>query len=175
MKRLSALASVAALSGVLAAALVASSAPALAGPVGKPDLVITTFGLTSWGNSCKPGATMFTFAMTVKNQSAYPMPTAEVVVLVTDLKPSGSTKWETGTGNSQALSPGQTMTLIAPMAYFAPNPAFMTTGAPHPFRAVVNPNHTIPESNYANNVAKGPKMYAGSPVIMVGAPAACKK
>jgi hypothetical protein len=170
MKRLNAALGVAAL--VLA---IAPAAPSLAGPVGKPDLVITTFGLTSWGNSCKPGATMFTFAMTVKNQSAYPMPAAEVVVLVTDLKSSGSTKWETGTGNSQALAPGQTMTLIAPMAYFTPNPGFMTTGAPHPFRAVVNPNHTIPESNYANNVAKGPKMYAGSPVIMVGAPTACKK
>src|SRR5580704_17894458 len=42
--------------------------PGPGGHKGLPDLVITQFGLSSWGKECRPGLVVFNFTMTVKNQ-----------------------------------------------------------------------------------------------------------
>lgn len=137
-----------------------------------PDLVISSFGLTSWG-SCAPGKTVVTFQVTVKNAGAGALPSSEVVVAVRDLK--SSPQWGAGDGETFALAPGASHAYSVAIGYDTANPHYMTTGAPHPFQAVVNPNHTVQESDYNNNAGPGPATYQGKKVIMVGAPKGCPK
>ena len=136
--------------------------------------MISSFGLTSWG-VCAPGKTVFTFQVTVKNAGNGVLPSSEVVILVRDLKTSPAQDWGVGQGETYSLAPGATHTYTVAVGYYATNPAFMTTGAPHPFQATVNPNHTVPESNVNNDAGPGPATYQGHKVIMVGAPKGCPK
>jgi hypothetical protein len=164
MKRLSILAASACL--VLAAS---SVAPAAMAARMLPDLVITQFGLTSWG-TCAPGHTVFTFAMTVKNQGAASW-TGESNVFVRDLKNPG---WFTSVA-LQPLQPGKSRVVNVPIEYFSQNPGFMSSGSPHPFQATVNDTHMPVESNYANNAGPGPELWMGKRVIMVAPPKTCGK
>jgi hypothetical protein len=157
--------------GGLAALGLSASVPASAGPPPKPDLVISSFGLTSWG-SCTPGHTVFTFQVTVKNIGAGALPNSEVVVYADDMKSPASAPWDLGQGEDVALAPGATHTFMLKIPYYAANPHFMKSASPHPWRAMVNPKHTIAESSYSNNNAPGPKTWSGIPVIMV-APSGC--
>ncbi|HWE45548.1 MAG TPA: CARDB domain-containing protein [Caulobacteraceae bacterium] len=169
-------ASIAATASLAALALL-PAAPAGAGaPPGPklPDLVISSFGLSSWG-TCAPGKTVFTFQVTVKNIGAGAMPVSEPLLLVHDLKSSPAQDWGVGQGETYSLAPGASHTYAVHMGYYTQNPAFMTTAAPHPFVAVVNPKHTLPESNFNNNEGPGPATYQGHHVIMVGAPKGCPK
>jgi hypothetical protein len=161
------------------AALSSLSVPAQAGPPPGPphklpDLVISSFGLSSWG-TCAPGKTVFSFAVTVKNIGAGAMPSSEPVVWVHDLKTPPSQDWGTGVGETYTLAPGAMHTYTVNITYYAANPGFMTSGAPHPFQAVVNSNHSVPESNFNNDDGPGPAMYQGHHVIMVAAPKGCPK
>jgi hypothetical protein len=148
--------------------------PQKGGPIGGPDLVITTFGLSSWG-VCKPGQTVFTFQVTVKNQGNQALNGQNALVLVRDLKTSPAQDWGAGDSEALYLSPGVTHVYTVPIKYYSANPGFMTSGAPHPFQAVVNPNHTVAETNYANNDGPGPAVWGGKHVIMVAAPKGCPK
>jgi hypothetical protein len=171
MKRAS-IAAVASLAALAALPAGPASAGLPPGPQHKlPDLVISSFGLSSWG-TCAPGKTVATFQVTVKNTGAGAMPSSEVTVLVRDLK---APSWSTGDGETFALAPGASHTFTLAIGYYAQNPSVMTAGAPNPFQAVVNPNHTVQESNYNNNAGPGPATYQGKHVIMVGAPKGCPK
>ena len=152
-----------------------SSHVPIAGPVKLPDLVISSFGLSHWG-VCAPGKTVMTFQVTVKNQGAGAMASTDVVVWVHDLKTSPAQDWGTGQSEYYSLAPGQSHTYSVNIQYYGlGSPSFMTTGAPHPFQAVVNPKHLVTESNYANNLSPGPAVWNGQKVIMVGAPKGCPK
>jgi hypothetical protein len=149
-----------------------SHPPIRSGGGGLPDLVITSFGLKSWG-VCAPGKPAFTFQVVVKNQGTAALAGQEVVVWVHDLKSPPFNAWDVGVGEVVTLKPGESHAFTAPISYYSYNPSFMTSGAPHPFQAVVNPKHTIAESNYANNDGPGPAVWSGQHVIMVAAPKGC--
>jgi hypothetical protein len=154
-------------SACLALAAVTFAGAATAGP--RPDLIITQFGLTSWG-TCAPGKTVFTFAVTIKNQGAASWVGSSDVV-ARDLK---NTAWFT----SVAILPipaGQSHTVQIPIAYLESNPSFMSSGSPHPFQAMVNDQHIPIETNFANNAGPGPATYMGKRVIMVAPPKSCGK
>jgi hypothetical protein len=160
----------------LAIAALSVGPSAMAGPPPPPklpDLIITQFGLTSWG-TCKPGKTVFTFAVTIKNQGAGPW-VGTPYVDVRDLHPAATASWFSNNNLFPALQPGHSTTETVSIVYLTSNPGHMTSAAPHPFQAVVNPNHAVAESNYANNAAPGPAVYNGKKVIMVGAPKGCPK
>src|SRR5262249_8584313 len=146
--------------------------PASAGPL--PDLVISSFGLQSWG-VCAPGKTLMTFQVTVKNQGAAALSGQQVVVTTNDLKAPIGQEGGTGLGENLWLKPGESHTFIVPVSYDSAHPAFMLAQSPHPFQAVVNPKHTIQESNFANNAGPGPATWNGKKVIMVGVPKTCPK
>lgn len=148
--------------------------PPSGGPVKLPDLIISSFGLKSWG-TCAPGKTVMTFQVAVKNQGLGPMPMKEVLVHVRDLKSPAGQEWGAGDGEMYSLAPGQTHVYSVPIAYYSANPGYMTNGAPHPFAATVNGNHSVTESNYANNDAPGPATWNAHKVIMTGAPKGCPK
>ncbi len=138
---------------------------------GKPDLVITSFGLSSWG-SCQPGQTVFTFSVGVKNQGNASWSGANPAVVVGDMHLPNPDDWGTGVG-IDPLAPGETRQISVPIGYDAANPAHMTANAPHPFHATVNRNHVLVESDYANNEGPGPATWNGLKVVEVGAPEAC--
>jgi hypothetical protein len=132
-----------------------------------PDLVITQFGLQSWGK-CAPGQAVFTFAMTVKNQGSASW-VGSSNVFARDLKDPA---WFTGVALTP-LAPGESRVVHVPIVYFSQNPGFMASGSPHPFQATVNDTHTPVESNYANNAGPGPAVWMGKKVIMVAPPKTC--
>jgi hypothetical protein len=165
----------AAVTAVLASAALAAGVAAHAGPAA-PDLVITAFGLKSWGSSCKPGAIVYTFQVTVKNQGTGTWPVSqEPAVTVSDLHPGVGDSWGVGASVNSPLAPGHSATLLIQVPYYSAHPSHMWTAAPHPFQATVNRNHAIVESNYANNIAPAPAVWNGQRVIMMGAPAGCPK
>ncbi len=144
--------------------------PAQATP--KPDLVITAFGLKSWG-VCAPGKPVCTFSVTVKNQGTASWPaSAKPFISVKDLHP-GEPGWGTGVGIAPPLMPGKIKTILVPVFYMSNNPKHMTDNAPHPFQVVVNSNHIVNESDFTNNAGPGPATWNGIKVIMVGAPQGC--
>ncbi len=139
----------------------------------KPDLVITAFGLKSWG-ACAPGKAVFTFSVTVKNQgNASWSGSVEPPVVVKDMHPGVLDAWGTGVGIAPPLKPGESKTILVPISYYSGNPKHMTANAPHPFQAVVNSNHIVDESDFTNNAGPGPATWNGIKVIMVGAPQGC--
>ncbi len=168
------------LSALLIVSLVASALLFMRGagaasplPPPMPDLVITSFGLASWG-PCAPGQTVFTFDVTVKNQGTASWSGAEPALVVKDLHVGVGDAWGTGIGIDPPLRPGEVKRLQVPIRYYSGNPSHMGRNCPHPFQAVVNPNHVVAESNFANNAGPGPAVWQGLKVIMV-CPDACKK
>ena len=142
--------------------------PGPGGHKGVPDLVITQFGLSSWGK-CAPKEVLFNLSMTVKNQGSASW-TGSSNVFARDLKYPG---WFTSVVLAP-IAPGASRTVNVPVFYYPNNPAIMTTGAPHPFQATVNDAPHLPtESNYANNAGPGPATYMGKKVIMVDPPKGC--
>ncbi len=148
--------------------------PEAVAPALMPDLVITAFGLSSWGG-CTPGQPVFTFSIGVKNQGRASWTGVEPALLVRDLHPGVLDDWSTGIGIDPPIPPGQTRNIQVSINYYAGNPGHMTAGQPHPFQATVNPNHVLKESNFMNNAGPGPAVWNGVKVIMVGAPEACAK
>jgi hypothetical protein len=161
MKRLSVLVA----SACLAFAASSIAPAALAGPL--PDLVITQFGLQSWG-TCAAGHTVFTFSVTVKNQGDASW-TGSSEVSAHDLKNTG---WFTSVA-LLPIAPGASRVVTIPIVYFSQDPSFMSLGAPHPFQAEVNSTRHPVESNYANNAGPGPAEWMGKRVIMVEPPKGC--
>ncbi len=140
---------------------------------GKPDLVLTSFGLQSYG-TCAPGQMLFRFSVGVKNQGTGTWPaTQHPAVVVKDMHPGVLDAWGTGVGIDPPLAPGQTKQMTVDVLYYAGNPSHMTGAAPHPFRATVNDNHVVDESNFGNNEAPGPATWNGMKVIQMGAPQGC--
>ena len=150
---------------LVASAFLAVASPAAAGgrQAKLPDLVITQFGLQSWG-TCAPGKTMFTFLVRVKNQGTASW-VGNTEVRVADLKNSG---WFSDLGTAP-IAPGQSRNVPIAIDYLDQNPGFMASASPHPFQATVNLDlpHQAPESNYANNQGPGPAVWMGKKVIMV--------
>ncbi|HQQ78722.1 MAG TPA: CARDB domain-containing protein [Thermoanaerobaculia bacterium] len=145
-------------------------------PAPMPDLVITSFGLASWGTSCVKGQTLFTFSVGVKNQgtASWSGPNRPVVV-VADMHLPNPDSFGTGVAIDPPLAPGETRQVSVPITYYDADPAHIKAGAPHPFHATVNRDHKIAESNFANNDGPGPATWNGMKVINVGAPEACLK
>jgi len=139
---------------------------------GKPDLVLTSFGLSSWGK-CAPGQTVFTFQVGVKNAGTTSWSGAEPAVVVKDMHPGVLDAWGTGMGIDPPLKPGESRTLSIPVSFYSANPSHMTSAAPHPFRGTVNDNHAVSESDFGNNAGPGPATWNGMKVIEVGAPQGC--
>ena len=169
MKRLSILCA----SASLAFASLCATSASLAGPPPPPklpDLVITSFGLSSWGK-CVKGQTVFTFTATIKNQGAASW-TGSTEIAARDLK--APTQWFTSVA-VLPIAPGHSATVTIPITYLASNPAFMSSASPHPFQAVVNETHHPLESSFANNAGPGPATYMGKKVIMVAPPKGCGK
>lgn len=164
---------------VLAVVLATAAVPAAAqntAPSPRPDLVITSFGLSSWGTACQPGQTLFTFSVGVKNQgnAAWSGPDRPVL-FVADMHLPNPGEFATGIAIDPPIAPGQTRTIPVALSYYTGNPGHITTGAPHPFKVTVNADKKIAESNYANNDGPGPVTWNGMKVINVGAPEACLK
>src|SRR6266853_401443 len=124
--------------------------PAVALSPAQPDLVITSFGLKSWG-TCAPNQTVFTFEVVVKNAGGATWSSGEPAVVVKDMHPGVLDAWGTGLGIDPPLKPGESRMLSVPVSYYSANPSHMTSAAPHPFRASVNDNHVVLESNFSNN------------------------
>ena len=132
-----------------------------------PDLVITQFGLASWGK-CVDRQPAFTFTVTVKNQGAASW-TGDSKVYVRDLKHAN---WFTVV-ELAPIAAGATRTVNVPIDYSA-DPQIMVPGQAHPFQATVNEAPHMPvESDYANNAGPGPATYEGKEVIMVTLPKDC--
>jgi hypothetical protein len=144
---------------------------------GKPDLVITSFGLSSWGSSCANGQTLFTFSVGVKNQGTgtWPAGPNRPAVVVADMHLPNPDDFGTGVAIDPPLAPGETRNLSIAVLYYSANPAHIEAGAPHPFHATVNRNHVIAESDFSNNDGPGPAVWNGMKVIQVGVPPACGK
>lgn len=139
---------------------------------GKPDLVITSFVLKSSGK-CAPNQTVFTFDVVVKNAGGASWSVGEPAVVVKDMHPGVLDAWGTGLGIDPPLKPGESRALSIPVSFYSANPSHMTSAAPHPFRATVNDNHIVDESNFTNNEGPGPATWGGMKVIQVGAPKGC--
>lgn len=140
----------------------------------KPDLVVQSFGLLSWG-SCLPGQTVFTFQVTVANVGTAASAKAELMVRdhddhnVPSEVPGLVFAWAVFAPVGP-LAPGASQTVTVEIPYFEGRPGesgppkHMTIGAPHPFKAVVHLGKGD-ESNEENNE---------SAVINVGAPRGCR-
>jgi len=147
--------------------------PATAAGAAKPDLVITSFGLEKWG-TCAPGQMVYRFSVGVKNQGAATWPAGkQPAVVVKDMHLPNPDDFGTGVGINPPLNPGETRNVPVDVTYYAANPAHMTSGAPHPFRASVNDNKAVDESDYGNNAGPGPSTWNGMKVIEMGAPQNC--
>lgn len=154
-------------------AALAIAGQAAAGP--KPDLVITQYGLTSWGK-CEPGKTVFTFAATVKNQGDASWPeNLQPVLLIEDLHPGVLGAWGVGTGINPPLEPGKSTTITVNMPYYSGDPHHMTADAPHPFQSSVGPASWDHTGTFTWHAGPGPEVWHGKKVIMVGAPKDCPK
>ncbi len=117
------------------------------GGAGKPDLIIEKFSFKGWGK-CELNSPIFTFEVTVSNIGSIASPAQnKAVVQVVDLHGTG---WGNTVGLN-AIPPGGKQTVVIPVYYLNEDPAHMTKVVPHPFRAVVNPQHLIDESNENNN------------------------
>jgi hypothetical protein len=164
---------------VFAFVLAAAAVPAAAQnttPTPKPDLVITSFGLSSWGTSCVKGQTLFTFSVSVKNQgtASWSGP-ARPVVVVADMHLPNPDAFGTGMAIDPPIAPGETRPMSIPISFYDADAAHIKSGAPHPFHATVNRDHKIAESDFNNNDGPGPVVWNGMKVINVGAPEACLK
>jgi hypothetical protein len=158
---------------VFSIAALAVSDEANAGP--KPDVVITQYGLKSWG-TCAPGKTVFTFAVTVENKGPVSWPeNLQPVLVVEDIHPGVLGAWGVGIGINPPLAPGKSVTLEVPMGYYAGNPKHMTADAPHPFQSSVGPTSYDHTGTFALHPGPGPAIWHGKRVIMVGAPKDCPK
>ena len=127
----------------------------------KPDLVIRQFGLKKWG-TCAPNNAVMTFQVTVANIGTAPSPAITDTALVQVM--DGHRNWGNG-AKLGAIPPGGSQTVEIPVYYLQADPKHMTSGAPHPFRAVADPGNRVTESNEGNNQ---------SAVINAGAPKGCK-
>lgn len=130
-------------------------------PSRKPDLVIRQFGLKKWG-TCAPNNAVMTFQVTVANIGTAPSPAITDTALVQVM--DGHRNWGNG-AKLGAIPPGGSQTVEIPVYYLQDDPKHMTSGAPHPFRAVADPGNRVTESNEGNNQ---------SAVINAGAPKGCK-
>jgi hypothetical protein len=133
--------------------------PGAGGHKGVPDLVITSFGLSSW-HKCAPNEPLFTFEMSVKNQGSAGSSTANV--FARDLKKPG---WFTSVA-LPPVPPGESRTVSIPVYYYLQDPSWMSSGSPHPFQGTVEGAH---------NPAPGPATWMGKKVIMVDPPKGCGK
>ncbi|HEY6420048.1 MAG TPA: hypothetical protein VIX59_13680 [Candidatus Binataceae bacterium] len=141
----------------------------------KPNLVITKFGLKSWG-TCAPGKTVFTFLVTVKNEGQVSWPeNLQPTLLVRDLHPGVLDAWGNGYGISPPLAPGESTTIVVEMGYYTKNPKHMTADAPHPFQAQIGPTSYDTSNTFTVHAGPGPALWHGKKVIMVGAPKGCPK
>ncbi len=115
---------------------------------GKPDLMIEKLAFKGWGK-CEPNTPIFTFEVTIRNigTAASPAMPDKSVVHVMDLH---GNNWGNSAGLN-AIPAGGEQTVVIPVYYFSEDPAHMTKVVPHPFRAVVDPQHLIDESNESNN------------------------
>jgi hypothetical protein len=143
-------------------------------PAGKTDLVITNFGLDSWG-TCASGQWVYRFSVGVKNQGTGTWSGAEPAIVVKDMHLPNPDDWGTGLGIDPPLKAGETRQFKVDVLYYAANPAHMTGGTPHPFRASVNDSHAVAESDFTNNLGPGPATWNGMKVIQMGAPEKCPK
>jgi hypothetical protein len=118
------------------------------GGAGKPDLMIEKFSFKGWGK-CEPNSPIFTFEVTVANigTAASPAILDKPLVQVMDLHGTG---WGNAVGLN-SIPPGGKQTVVIPVYYLNEDPAHMTKAVPHPFRAVVDPQHLVDESNENNN------------------------
>jgi hypothetical protein len=133
----------------------------------RPDLVLTSFGFESSANCA------YTFSVGVKNQGGSTWSGVEPAVVVKDMHAGVLDAWGTGLGIDPPLAPGETRLVKVTVQPYSANPAHMTANAPHPFRATVNDNHVVDESNFGNDAAPGPATWNGMKVIMMGAPNGC--
>jgi hypothetical protein len=141
--------------------------------VAKPDLVITEFGMYKWG-TCAPGQMIYHFLVSVKNQGTGTWaPGKEPAVTVKDMHLANPGDWGAGVGIAPPLKPGEMRTIPVDVMYFAADPGHMTSAAPHPFRAMVNENKAVDESNFGNNAGTGAVTWNGMQVIQMGAPENC--
>jgi hypothetical protein len=115
--------------------------------VGLPDLVIEAFRIKEWGR-CQPGSKVVTFEVTVGNRGTVAFAgSAENIVHVIDTHGG----WGAVMVPLHAIPPGGRDTVDVPFYYLASNPGHMTAGAPHPFRASVDPWRRVEEVNEGNN------------------------
>ena len=120
----------------------------ITGGIGKPDLIIEKYSFKGWGK-CETGSPIFTFEVTVANigTTASPAIQGKPLVQVMDLHGTG---WGNAVGLN-SIPPGGKQTVVIPVYYLNEDPAHMTKVVPHPFRAVVDPQHLVDESNENNN------------------------
>ena len=104
---------------------------------------------------------------------AQPVPAG--VGVVKDMHAGVLDSWGTGVGIDPPIAVGETRHLHVAVASYGANPSHMTANAPHPFRASVNENHLVDESNFSNNEGPGPATWNGMKVIMMGEPNGCGK
>lgn len=114
----------------------------------KPDLVIRSFGLKSWGK-CAPKHVIFTFQVTVANIGNAPSPAIRDKALVQAVDQHGN-----GWGNGVmlgAIPPGGSQTVLIPVYYLMDDPGHITGASPHPFKAIADPLKLVDELKEDNN------------------------
>lgn len=124
---------------VVAATLAPGGRSAQAAPP-RPDLIIPSFGLVSWG-ACAPGKVVFILQMRVANIGTAASPASFVRAFDADGSGWGATV------PIPALAPGGAVVVTAPIGY-SPH---ITTAQSHPFRARVDPFATVVELSEFNN------------------------
>lgn len=97
------------------------------------------------------------------------------MLLVRDLHPGVLDAWGAGIGIDPPLKPGESKALHVQIKYYSGNPSHMGKDCPHPFQAVVNPNHVVQESNFENNAGPGPALWRGGVKVIMVCPSACQK
>lgn len=138
----------------------APSHEAPAGSKGKPDLVVRTFGFARQMR-CEAGKPLLIFSVRVANIGTAPSPAIAGKAMV-QVKED-----RRGWGNGVALpaiAPGASVSVEVPVSYLGADPGYMVSGAPHPFRATVDPLRLVDEANEGNNT---------SAVINLSAPSGC--
>ncbi len=138
-------------------------APQYEAPAGsrvKPDLVVSGFAFARQMR-CEPGKPLLVFSVRVANIGTAPSPAIAGKAMV-------QVKEERrGWGNGvplPAIAPGASVSVEVPVFYLGADPGYMVSGAPHPFRATVDPLRLVDEANEGNNT---------SAVINMGAPSGC--
>lgn len=110
-----------------------------------PDLIVRKFGLQNWGR-CAPKQMMFQFQAVVANVGVADSP-AGVRLAVED-------RHGVGWGNRVALGPipaGGYQVVTVPIGYPAGAAPHLMSANPHPFRAKVDPDNSLPEAIESNN------------------------